>query len=95
MLEDDAGQLRFLVHPEWQNVVGSDSIYIEPLLQEFPERAKERPGELLKQLSSLGVGPLVTHETGQNLASHSFMGKIFSMFVPLEPVSFSQEAIFE
>jgi hypothetical protein len=94
VLEEESGHLRFLVHPELHAVVGGDSAYIEPLLQDFPERAKERPAELFKQLSSLGVGPLVTHETGVNLDLQPSMGKVVSTFVPLEDVPFPQEVLF-
>jgi hypothetical protein len=87
VLEEEGGGLRFLVHPELRAVVGSDSKYIEPLLQEFPERAKDRPADLFRQLSTLGVGLLVTHETGRDLANHPSIEAVFSKFVPLVAAS--------
>jgi hypothetical protein len=83
VLEEEGGGLRFLVHPQLQSVVGRDSSYIEPLLKDFPERAKTHPADLFKQLSSLGVGPLVTHETGRSLENRPALEEALSTFVPL------------
>ena len=72
------------VHPELRTVVQKeDLVYIEALLQDFPERAKQHPAEFFKQISSLGVGPLVTQRVGLNLSECPSMQKIVSQFVQL------------
>jgi hypothetical protein len=58
--EDEKGKLRFLAHPQWREMVsGKDLSYLESLFEDFVERAKLHPA-LFQQLSSHGVGPLVT-----------------------------------
>jgi hypothetical protein len=84
VLEDEEGSLRFLVHPELHVVVtDNDLSYIESLLKDFLERAKENPAALFMQLSSLGVGPLVTQETGSNISDHPTLMNLCSRFVQL------------
>ena len=61
LLEDAKDSLRFLVHPDWRSMVQPEDVnHINGLLGDFLERAKEQTANLFKQLSSLGVGPLVT-----------------------------------
>jgi hypothetical protein len=82
VLEDGEGNLRFLVHPELHMVVmDNDLSYIESLLKDFMERAKENPAVLFKQLSSLGVGPLVTQEAGLKISDHPSLLNMCSHFV--------------
>lgn len=83
-LREGKGDLRFFVHPELPTLVfGQDRQYIDALLQDFCERARLHPEDLLKQLCSLAVGPLVTHEAGSNLARFPNLQKLWSQFVPL------------
>ena len=82
VLEDEQGNLRFLVHPQLRSIVTDrDLSYLESLLGDFVERAKLHPAALFKQLSSLGVGPLVTHETGSSLSDHPPLLNLCSRFV--------------
>jgi hypothetical protein len=81
VLEDEKGSLCFLVHPELREVVTDKDIpYIESLLKDFLERAKLNPAALFKQLSSLEVGPLVTHETGSNISDYPHIFMLCSHF---------------
>ena len=84
MLEDPNGGLRFLVDPDWRAVVqAEDKVYIESLLSDLLERAKEQPADLFKQLSSLEVGPLVTRETGEQISDHPPLAELISRFVQI------------
>jgi hypothetical protein len=74
-------KLRLLVAPDWRIFVQPrDYEYIASLLDDFKQRAAQDDGLLLKQVSSLAVGPLVTYRTGAKLQdnadlldlSHSF-----------------------
>jgi predicted component of type VI protein secretion system len=69
VLRDQEGNLSFLVHPELRTIVQSEVLaYLESLLGDFLERAKLHPETLFKQLSSLGVEPLVTKEAGTSIS---------------------------
>jgi hypothetical protein len=82
VLEDANGSLRFLVRPDWCSIVKPEDVkYLDSLLEDFRERAIEQPAPLFKQLSSLGVGPLVTQETGQQISDHPHLLELFSRFV--------------
>lgn len=82
VLEDEQSKLRFLVHPQWREMVfGKDLSYLESLFKDFIERAKLHPEALFQQLSSLGVGPLVTQEAGTGIADHPHLLKLSSCFV--------------
>jgi len=84
VLRDEQGNLRFLVHPELRIIVHSrDLDYIESLLLDFGERAKQHPEDLFKQLSFLNVGPLVTKEIGSSLSEFPAIQKLSSDFVQL------------
>jgi hypothetical protein len=84
VLEDAKKDLRFLVHPEWRSTILAEDVdYIESLLRDFVERAKVHPETLFKQLSSLGVGPLVTHATGTSISDHAGLSVLCSSFVEL------------
>jgi len=79
-----SGSLHFLVDPGWRSVVcARDLEYIGYLLHDFAGRAKEQPAELFEQLSSLGVGPLVTQATGERISDHPALAQLSSRFVPL------------
>jgi len=82
VLKDSRGHLRFLVHPEWLMIVTpEDADYIESLLGDFIERAKLHPEALFRQLSSLGVGPLVTHMVGREISEHPRLAELSRRFV--------------
>jgi hypothetical protein len=84
VLKDASGSLRFLIDPGWRSVVrGLDVEYIASLLRDFLERAKEHPAALFGQLSSLAVGPVVTHETGEQISDHPILLELSSRFVHL------------
>jgi hypothetical protein len=61
----------------------NDLAYIESLFKDFLERAKLNPEALFNQLSSLGVGPLVTHEAGSNISNHPHLLNLCARFVQL------------
>ena len=85
VLRDREGNLRFLVHPELQTLVQEEDLpYIQSLLKDFLVRAKREPAALFKQLSSLGVGSLVTQEIGSNLADDSSLQELSTSFVELK-----------
>jgi hypothetical protein len=91
VLEDERGNLRFLVHPDLrQNINYGDLPYIESLLMDFIERAKLHPEQLLQQLGSLAVGPLVTAATGSHLAEFPKLLQLCSRFV--RPEHFLKQA---
>ncbi len=76
--------MSFLVHPNLRAVVTeTDRAYIESLLQDWVKRAKQHPADLFEQLSSLGVGPLVTHEVGADLKDHRTLQELSLRFVQL------------
>ena len=79
-----SGSLHFLVDPGWRSVVCTRDLgYIGSLLHDFLERAKEEPAALFEQLSSLGVGPLVTEATGDRISDHPALADLSSRFVLL------------
>jgi hypothetical protein len=85
VLREEQGRLRFLVDPEWREVVrGEDLALIESLLRDFTERVKLHPAALFKHLTSLGVGPLVTREVGSGISEHPSIKEISSRFLELE-----------
>ena len=84
VLEDFDGTLRVLVHPGWRQIVKAQDLdYIESLLKDFPERAALHPGDLFAQLSSLAVGPLITHETGERISDYPALAQLCSGFVQI------------
>ena len=85
MLFDGESNLRFLVRPELQTIVRSEDIeLIQSLFKDFLERAKQEPAALFKQLSSLGIGSLVTQDVGSNLADDSSLQELSLKFVELK-----------
>ncbi len=77
--------LRFLVHRELRTIIQKEDFeYIQSLLVDFLERARREPEALFKQLSSLGIGSLVTQEIGSNLADNSSLQELSSKFVELK-----------
>lgn len=58
-------------HPEWREVVQpSDHEYVESLFRDFKDRVRFDSEGLFQQLTALGVGPLVTLDSGSNLDEH-------------------------
>ena len=85
MIVDEGGRLRFLAHPELRTIVQKEDLeYIQSLLNDFLERAKREPAALFKQLSSLGIGSLVTQDVGSKLADDSSLMELSSRFVELK-----------
>jgi hypothetical protein len=84
VLKGEDESIRLLVHPEIRTIVQEEDLaYIEALLLDFPERAKQHPADFFKQISSLGVGPLVTREVGSNFLECPYMQKITSHFIQI------------
>lgn len=84
VLRGEDGNVRFLIHPEFRTIVQEEDLaYIEALLLDFPERAKHHPEEFLKQISSLGIGPLVTRKVESDLLKCPSMQKLASQFVQI------------
>jgi len=82
VLREDEDGLRFLIHPELRSIVqGEDLNYLDSLLTDFVERGKMHPAPLFKQMSSLGVGPLATHECGSKLSDHPSLKELSAHFV--------------
>lgn len=85
MLKDEKGGLRFLVSPDLNTIVqGEDWAYLDPLLVDLQDRAKLQPADLFKQLSSLGVGPLVAQEVGRELSQHPRLRDLPKRFIDLD-----------
>ena len=85
MLRDGEGNLRFLLHPDLHLIVQQEDLeHIRSLLEDFLERAKLEPAALFKQLSSLGVGSLVTQEVGSNLEDDPSLKELSLKFVAIE-----------
>lgn len=96
MLEDDDGNLRILIHPELRTVVTENDLpYIHSLLQDIQERAKRQPDALFKQLSSLGVGPLLTHEAGTNVSEYPIIQQLSTQYIPLHVALKDPENLFQ
>lgn len=85
MLKDRGGNLRFLAHPELYTIVQKEDLeYIQSLLKDFLERAKRDSAALFKQLSSLGMGSLVTQEVGSDIGNDPSLQELLSKFVELD-----------
>jgi hypothetical protein len=81
-LKDQTDHLSFLVHPELHAIVRREDLaFVESLVEDFIERAKLHPAALFEHLSSLGVGSLVTHETGESLSEYPYMESLSASFV--------------
>jgi hypothetical protein len=77
VLKPEDGGMSFFVHPELSTIVrGGDLAYIEALLSDFLGRAKLDPDALFKQISSLGVGPIVAQDVEQNIEDYSFFREL-------------------
>ena len=56
-----------------------DLEYLQLQVKDFLERAKREPAALFNQLSSLGMGSLVTQEVGSNLADDSSLQTLLKL----------------
>ena len=75
-------ELRIQINPQWRDfVVEIDLDYLESLLQDLKLRAAEEPEALFRQLSSLSVGPVITHDAGESLADHPQLLQLCNAFV--------------
>jgi hypothetical protein len=82
---DSENRLRFLAHPALHTIIDKRDIeYIQSLMVDFLERAKREPAALFKQLSSLGIGSLVTQEVGSNFDDNPSLQENSSKFVELK-----------
>lgn len=69
------------VHPEWEKIVQlRDRDYLESLYRDFNYRIKFDPDALFRQLSNLGVGPLVARYTGSDLNEYPAYRGLMSWF---------------
>lgn len=85
MLCDEEGKLRFFVHPRLGTVVLEEDLeYIQSLLEDFLDRAARDPASLFEQLSSIGMGSVVTQEAGSDIASDPSLEELLSKFVELD-----------
>jgi hypothetical protein len=85
VLKDEKGALRLMVSPDLRTIVqGDDWAYLDPLLLDLQDRARIQPAALFKQLSSIGVGPLVTQEVGKELTDHPKLRDLPDRFIDLE-----------
>jgi hypothetical protein len=84
VFEGAKGSLRFFVHPDWRSLVHPDDMtYINDLLSDLPERAQHQSRGLFEQLNSLGVGPLVTLQTGEHLSNSPTLSDLCPQFIQL------------
>ena len=78
----EAGDFGIRMHRDWRSIVaGKDQEYLEALCLDFKARARWDTAALFTQLSSLAVGPLVTHETGLSLADYPSLGRLLDHFM--------------
>lgn len=77
VLKDEQDKLRFFVNPEWRTIaLEQDSEYIKTLIEDLLERSKVDPDALFKQITSLGVGPIVAEEVGSSLDNSQLIQKL-------------------
>lgn len=85
VFKETEGNLRFLVHPELRSIIQKEDLpYTESLLIDFLERSKQEPDALFKQLSSLGVGTLVTQDVGMDLDTNDGIRELSARFIELK-----------
>ena len=81
---EDDGRSEVRVHPDWAELVSPcDIAYFQSLLPDLKVRADQDSEGLFKQLSSLGVGPLVTLVTGCDMRSDPALWDLFQSFLPI------------
>lgn len=71
LLGEEDGSVRLFFNPDWTQIVSEDDQpYIQQLREDFLLRVKVDPDALLRQASSLSVGPLITHSTGNDISDN-------------------------
>jgi hypothetical protein len=79
-----SGELSIRVHSNWrQIVIPADHDYLQATLDDLAARARIDPESLLKQVSTLSVGPLQTYHAGQTLADHPDLLHLFDRFMEM------------
>jgi hypothetical protein len=82
--DNDQLKLKLYVDPHWRELVQTeDRDYLESLLKDLVERAQQEPETIFKQLSSLGVGPVVTAEVGTNFSESAKRSSLIEHFLQL------------
>jgi len=77
--------LRLMVSPDLNTIVeGDDQNWLDPLLVDLQDRAGMQPADLFKQLSSLGVGPLVAQEVGEEIGKYPRLRDLQKQFIDLD-----------
>jgi hypothetical protein len=85
LIYSQAAGLRLLASPDWQQTVPAwDHAYIGATFADFGVRARLAPEALLEQVSSLSVGPLVTHTCGNRLEEHAELQTLSLVFTELK-----------
>jgi hypothetical protein len=93
LVQSRAHGLRFYVHPKLLNLIHPDDrAYFESLLEDLLERATRDPDRLFQQMSTLGVGLLVTQESGVLPTEFAELPGDAKNFVPLEGQDRAREA---
>jgi len=83
-LKAEEGSLRLFADPQWPiKMQNNDLTYIDALLKDLALRSKLHPADLFRQLSSLEVGPIVTHKTGLVKRDRPYLEAYCSGFHPL------------
>jgi hypothetical protein len=78
------GGLLIRAHPDWEELAAAeDRQLIREIIEDLIERVQLNPDSLLQQLAGLGVGQLVTHDVGEDLASRPDLEKLYSRFKPI------------
>jgi hypothetical protein len=84
LVEDDEEPLRVFVTPNLEELVDKDDQpYVDALLADFLKRSKAHAEGLFQQVSSLSVGPMVTHRTGILPADRDYLKIHCPDFLPL------------
>jgi hypothetical protein len=74
-------EIAIRIHPNWVEIVEAEDLQvIRELFDDFAERAHSDPETLLRQLTTLGVGKLVTYTAGKVLTSLPDIEELFSRF---------------
>jgi hypothetical protein len=80
-VEDEAGGLRFYIHPKWKSMVASaDRDYVASVIRDLERRARADAEGLFTQLSSIQVGPLVTCEYGESIDENGAILSVLNQF---------------
>ena len=82
------GQFEILASHNLRLAVRHDYLrYMTDLLEDFHERAKQDPAALFRQLSSLSIGPLVTHKVGTCGVDDAYLASTCLGFVSVTAVA--------